>query len=384
MTARTQPWAHSAHTNERSLVLRPRRRTSVLSPPRARRASEAAALILALLPCTALASPPWEVQPLPPIEEQQVLFSNGIVRLVGTLYLPANGTALPAVVVEHAAEAPTRDYALYRHLALGLPPIGIAVLVYDRRGSGASSGNRNEASYEQLADDAIAGEREIAKNPRIDPRKIGFWGLSQGGWLAVLAANRSGNAAFAVSVSAPLVTPEVQMKYSVRNLLITHGYESAAQAAALEARAAHDAFTLGKLSRADTLQALAKVKGEPWASLTFLPAPEDLTRDPANSRWHKEMLFDPLLQARAAHLPVLFMYGGADPWVPVRESIERLQTLLPDHPRFQYFVIDGANHTMTRVSKEDMAFDAVSLKAAAPDAPEYFTVLADWLSRHTR
>ncbi len=149
-----------------------------------------------------------------------MLFSNGIVRLVGTLYLPAKGTALPAVVVEHAAEAPTRDYALYRHLALGLPPIGIAVLVYDRRGSGASSGNRNEASYEQLADDAIAGKREIAKNSRIDPRKIGFWGLSQGGWLAVLAANRSGNAAFAVSVSAPLVTPEVQMKYAVRNLLI--------------------------------------------------------------------------------------------------------------------------------------------------------------------
>ena len=321
---------------------------------------------------------------MPPVEEQQVAFSNGTVRLVGTLYLPAKGTASPAVVVEHAAEAPTRDYALYRHLAHGLPPIGIAVLVYDRRGSGASSGNRNEASYEELADDAIAGEREIAKNPRINPRKIGFWGLSQGGWLAVLAANRSGNAAFAVSVSAPLVTPEVQMKYAVRNLLITHDYDSAVQSAALEARTAHDAYTLGKLSRADALQALEKLKGQPWAPLTFLPAPEDLTRDPANSRWHKEMLFDPLLQARAAHVPVLFIYGGADPWVPVAESVERLQTLLPDHPSFQYCVIDGANHTMSRVSKDDMAFDAASLKAATPDAPEYFTVLADWLSRHTR
>ena len=44
-------------------------------------------------------------------------------------------------------------------------------------------------------------------SPSIDASRIGYWGLSQGGWLAASAAQRDPKAAFAISVSAPLVTP---------------------------------------------------------------------------------------------------------------------------------------------------------------------------------
>jgi dipeptidyl aminopeptidase/acylaminoacyl peptidase len=66
--------------------------------------------------------------------------------------------------------------------------MGVSVLVYDRRGTGASSGSLKNIDYGTLADDAIAGQRALGDLPRIDRKRIGFWGFSQGGWLALLAA----------------------------------------------------------------------------------------------------------------------------------------------------------------------------------------------------
>ena len=74
------------------------------------------------------------------------------------MYLPKAGNRLSAVVVLHHAGLPTRDANLYRHLCEGLPAMGVAVLIYDRRGSGQSSGDLDKADYETLADDAVAGQ----------------------------------------------------------------------------------------------------------------------------------------------------------------------------------------------------------------------------------
>lgn len=148
------------------------------------------------------ASDAWHVAATREIISQEIQFTNADAQLVGTVYLPRTGNRLPAVVALHDASIPSRDAALYRHLREGLPALGFAVLIYDRRGTGQSSGDPR-VDYETLADDAIAGQHALAKFPRIDPARIGFWGLSQGGWLAVLAAGRSKAAAFAISVSLP-------------------------------------------------------------------------------------------------------------------------------------------------------------------------------------
>ena len=179
----------------------------------------------ACLDSSASASSPWHVAGTGVIS-QEIQFTNAGANLAGTVYLPSAGNHFPAVVVLHHAGAATRESALYRHLREGLPALGFAVLIYDRRGSGQSSGSLQGVDYETLADDAIAGQHALAKLSRIDPAKIGFWGLSQGGWLAVLAAGRSRDAAFAISVSAPLVTADEQMQFATSNLLTIRGYSS--------------------------------------------------------------------------------------------------------------------------------------------------------------
>lgn len=117
------------------------------------------------------------------------------------------------MVVFHGASEPLASMPLYRHLSDGLPQLGMAVLLYDRRGNGTSTGSEN-VPYQTLADDGIAGAKVLRAMPRIDPKRVGYWGISQGGWLAAFAAVRDPNAAFAVAVSAPLTTPESQIPQS--------------------------------------------------------------------------------------------------------------------------------------------------------------------------
>src|SRR5260370_4861276 len=105
----------------------------------------------------------------PTVSAQDVQFANAGANLVGTVYLPNIGNHLPAVVVLHSAGAATREAALYRHLQEGLPALAFAVLIYDRRGSGQSSGRLQGVDCETLADDAVAGQHALAKLSRIDP-----------------------------------------------------------------------------------------------------------------------------------------------------------------------------------------------------------------------
>ena len=63
---------------------------------------------------------PWHVQGTPEVVSQTLQFSKGDAHLVGTLFLPAIGDHLPAVVALHSASAATRDAGLYRHLSEGL------------------------------------------------------------------------------------------------------------------------------------------------------------------------------------------------------------------------------------------------------------------------
>lgn len=330
------------------------------------------------------ASPQWQVKGEPVVNQQTVHFDHAGAVLEGTLYTPAHGDHLPAIVVLHAAEVPTRDYALYRHLSHDLPALGFAVLVFDRRGSGASTGTLDGTDYEQLADDGIAGLHAIAKNSRIDSHRIGFWGLSQGGWLSVLAASRTRDAAFAISVSAPTVTAGRQMEFAVGNLLEIHGYGAAAIDQATDTRRRWQAYLRGANSRDDAIKALAAAEHQPWFDNAFMPTSEELTTNPADSSWRKEMDLDPMLAVKNTHVPLLFIYGGADPWVPVEDSVRTLQSLMQSRHDIDVHVIADVDHTMTINPHETMSFDKAYMLSQHPESPTYFFILGNWLSQHAQ
>ena len=103
----------------------------------------------------------------------------------------------------------------YRTEAYFFAAHGIASLIYDRRGLGESSGDEQSAGLHDLADDAIAGVHRLQEQPEIDPRRIGAWGHSQGGWVAPIAAARSSDVSFVIAQSAPAITPAAQEVFRV-------------------------------------------------------------------------------------------------------------------------------------------------------------------------
>ncbi len=338
-------------------------------------------MLVAALGGAARAAQSWGTPGVPATLTQSVLFSNEGATFRGTLYRPEIAGTVPAVVVLHAAEVGRGGAALYDHLREGLPAMGVAVLVFDRRGSGSSTGSLRNVSYETLADDGIAGARAIARLPSIDPKRIGYWGLSQGGWLAVFAAERDPDAAFAISVSAPLVTPEAQMEFAMSNRLRVNGYSDADVAAMLAARKAWTGYLRGDVPRAAAVTALSEIDGKPWFDLMYMPSARDLTTNPATSSWRKQMDDDPLAAVQRVRAPVLFIYGGSDPWIPVATTIERLKVLAKQHSNVEYAIVARADHDMRYVERETMDVSPAALQRDVPGAPAYFMLFSSWLAR---
>ncbi|HEY5760521.1 MAG TPA: alpha/beta fold hydrolase [Steroidobacter sp.] len=342
-----------------------------------------ALLLMALLSAPALAesviSPPlWSAAPTASVDVQERTFASGAVELSGTLYAPKVDGRVPLVIVFHAASAPTRDFPLYRHVTEALPPLGIAVFVFDRRGSGKSGGKLEDSDYNMLADDGIAAQRMFAKDVRIDPKRIGFWGLSQGGWLSLLAASRSPEAAFAILISAPMTTPDVQMVFASQNILRIRGFSQADIDQATATRLAVDDFMRGKRDRPSTQSVLDAAATKPWFQHIYMGK---TFKDPDQSRWAKEIRHDPLATLDKVRQPALVIYGTADPWVPVKTSVERLRASARKHPNVEVAVIKGADHSMaTTVSQADQIDPVLSAKEA-PDAAEYFSLLGAWLAK---
>lgn len=156
------------------------------------------------------------------VSQETVQFQNGAVTLVGTLLTPATPGPHPALVIVHGARPNEREP--YRRFASDLfVKHGVAVLIYDKRGYGDSSGEPNTASLYDLADDASAAVRYLQRRPDVDPTRIGLQGDSQAGWIMPIVATRTPDVAFIVMVAASAVSPAQQEAFSLETRLRSAG-----------------------------------------------------------------------------------------------------------------------------------------------------------------
>jgi uncharacterized protein len=320
----------------------------------------------------------WSAQPSTHSVSEERKFQHDGVTLSGTLIRPIGIEKAPLVIVFHGASSPLRSEALYDHLRRMLPSLGIAVFTYDRRGTGRSGGSTKGNSFDLLADDGIAAAEMLAADPHIDASRIGFWGLSQGGWLSLLAASKYKRAAFAVSISAPMVTPDVQMNFAVTNILRIKGVSQEDIDLAIAARTAVDQFERGQLDRASAQARLDRVIDKPWFDLIYM---DKTFSDPDKSGWAKEIRHDPLSSIGTVTVPVLVIYGSTDPWVPAANSVERLASISRERANFKTVVIDGADHAMMTTLTPEQQIDPAGFATQAPNSAEYFGRLAAWLQK---
>ena len=110
---------------------------------------------------------------------------------------PASGRLPGIVILQGSTSNMRREYQFYAdHFARA----GLAVVTFDKRGTGESSGNYAAATYDDLAADAAAAVQNLRRQPEIDSARVGVWGLSQGAFIAPLVARRVASIAFIVAV----------------------------------------------------------------------------------------------------------------------------------------------------------------------------------------
>ncbi|KQZ77267.1 hypothetical protein ASE06_02655 [Sphingopyxis sp. Root214] len=328
----------------------------------------------------ALAAPapafPWSAPATTQVVTEDRRFMSGDTELSGTLILPRSARPVAAVVVTHSASSPLRGASLYDHLKTALPALGVAVFVYDRRGSG-QSGTKTAGDFAVLADDAIAAAQSLKGDPRIDPRRIGTWGLSQGGWISPLAASRSTDIAFVIAVSAPVVTADVQMLFSSTNHLRANGHSQAEIDQMTATRKAVDDYMRGTASREAAQKMIDAAKTQPWFKYTYMG---ETIRDRAVSGWRREIENDPLKNLSAVTVPTLVLYGADDAVVPVAVSVERLKAVAAQMPKLTVHSIAGADHAMQMSADQKISLDPKHDGTERPDSSEYMAILAGWLA----
>ena len=242
--------------------------------------------------------------------EEQVRFQNeGKNTLGGTLYKPESAAEYPTVIVAHASQSGARDWSIYQHLAETLTQFGIAVLVFDRRGEGQSTGNSHNTSFEDLTADLLSAKDTL--KARQDVKQIGLWGMSQGGWLAPFAATLSEDIAFLILVSGATITPAEQMIYSATFALKENGFTDAEIDEMCALRRLYDDYYRNKASRAATQKRFKEAGSRAWFPFSYMST--DLPEEVETTKWHKTLDFDPGILIDHVEVPTLLVYGEIDP-----------------------------------------------------------------------
>ena len=156
-------------------------------------------------------------------ETREVRFNNGPIELSGLLFVPDGAGPHPAVAFIHGSGESDRDSFWYLSPADYLARQGITVLLPDKRGCGKSGGEWHTASFHDFADDALAAIAFLGQQSGVDRSRVGLTGFSQGGWIAPLAASRSRDVAFVVTVSGSAATPAEELTYEIRQEIAGSG-----------------------------------------------------------------------------------------------------------------------------------------------------------------
>jgi len=145
----------------------------------------------------------------PPYRENNVSFTNPSTKnqLAGTLTIPAGEGPFAGVVLLSDSGPQTRDvdvngYRMFGQIADYLTRHGIAVLRFDDRGVGKSTGNYASATTADFVTDAQAAMNFLRSQPLVAAYRVGLLGHGEGANVALLAAAAPGRVpAFVVSLA---------------------------------------------------------------------------------------------------------------------------------------------------------------------------------------
>ncbi len=326
-----------------------------------------------------------------PYREEEVTFSNrpAGVTLAGTLTMPQGPGPFAAAVLIAGSGPQDRDESIANHrpflvLSDYLTRKGIAVLRYDKRGVGQSTGSTEMATTMDFAADAQCAVAYLKSRKEIDPARIGLIGHSEGAMIAPALAASSHDLPWIVLLGAPATKGEDTLLNQSDLIARAGGLSDAQVLASLNFdKQAYDLVQNEEDSAALTGKLKALVKESGLDAALPPPALEAQLRM-MTSPWFRFFLsYDPLPDLKKTKCPVLALYGDKDLQVPPKINLPMLQKAFEDGGNRQADVkqLPELNHLFQH------AYTGSPTEYAAIDetfSPDALKIIAEWLAPRTK
>jgi pimeloyl-ACP methyl ester carboxylesterase len=263
--------------------------------------------------------------------ETDLVYNNGNTQLAGVLLSPVDQGKYPAAVILQGSGSSDRSNGWARLVAETLVVKGVAVLLTDKRGSGQSGGNWRTASFEDLAEDGLAGIDAVRKVENIRKDRVGFVGLSQGGHVAPLAASM-GDVQFVINMVGGALPMKDMLFHELEQTYRQHGLSGPQIEKLQQLTTASFAYIETGKGFGEYLDCRKRIENDFGRMLTASwPSSPD---DEYWIMWRSIYNYDPIPYWREImderSLPVFVAYGELDEAdnVPVRDSVYRLENEL--------------------------------------------------------
>ena len=342
---------------------------------------------------------PQEPEKPYPYTEEEVKYDNPAakVTLAATLTFPKGQGSFPAVILISGSGPQDRDEFLLGHrpflvLADYLTRQGIAVLRFDDRGVGESTGDFMAATSEDFATDVISGIAYLKTRSEIDAQQIGLIGHSEGGLIAPMVAVQLPEVAFIVLMAGPGLTGEKIVL--LQSALISRAIGESEEDIALNLDYNKKFFTLikGESDKEILAEEVHKLFYDYFNKISeeqkeIIGDPELYINAQSQSMlspWFRYFLtYDPKPALSKVKCPVLAINGEKDLQVPPVENLKAIEEALLRGGNRDFMVkeLPGLNHlfqTAQTGSPEEYALIEETI------APIALKLMSDWILAHVQ
>jgi len=297
-----------------------------------------------------------------PYNDEEVVFENKIdsIKLGGSFTFPKEDKNFPALILITGSGWEDRDETIFNHkpflvLADYLTRKGYAVLRFDDRGGGASTGDASKATTPDFANDVSAAVDYLLTRKEVDAKKIGLIGHSEGGMIAPMVAVKRNDIAVLVLLAGPGLTGE---EILLRQAALIAKAEGMSQTE-IEKSAKLSKSIYAELRKSEsTNTAYERVKKLMEEYVTSLPDSEKNTlgdtkafiesqSNAVSSPWFRYFLtYDPIPALEKVKCPVLALNGEKDLQVPPKEDLDAIKQALTrgKNKKYKTLLLPDLNH----------------------------------------
>lgn len=300
-----------------------------------------------------------------PNDELVRIPANGF-DLAGTLSRPANAgkTPLLAAILVSGSGPQDRDETIFGvpvfgQLAGGLADAGFMVLRYDKRGVGQSGGRIESATMTDYADDLGAAVKFMNARKDVNRRFMAVVGHSEGGSVAMIAANKDKRiTALGLVATIGMTGAELNMAQ------VTHAMERSKRP---------------ETERQSTIELQRRIQnavltGKGWEDV---PAP---LRKQADVPWFRSFLsFDPAQVMSRIKQPILIVQGLLDTQVAPSNAdrLEQMARARKNAGPVSVVKVEGVNHLLVPAATGEV--DEYASLRDKTVSPNVIAAIAGWL-----